>query len=45
MLPGTTIVSIGHRSALQSLRQRHLTLQADGDRAQPRKGSLTPAGA
>ena len=31
-LPGTTIVSIGHRSTLEAFHQRHLVLRHDGDR-------------
>ena len=31
-LPATTIISIGHRSTLEALHQRKLTLVRDGDR-------------
>jgi vitamin B12/bleomycin/antimicrobial peptide transport system ATP-binding/permease protein len=31
-LPGTTIVSIGHRSTLQAFHQRHIVLRREGDR-------------
>ena len=31
-LPATTVVSIGHRSTLEALHQRHIALTRDGDR-------------
>ena len=32
-LPGTTIISIGHRSTLAGLHRRHLEMKRDGDRS------------
>ena len=40
-LPGTTIISIGHRSTLAGLHRRHLELAPDGDRFALREA--TPA--
>ena len=40
-LPGTTIISIGHRSTLAGLHRRHLELAPDGDRFTLREA--TPA--
>jgi len=40
-LPGTTIISIGHRSTLAGLHRRHLELTPDGDRFTLREA--TPA--
>ena len=31
-LPGTTVVSIGHRSTLEAFHQRNVVLTPDGDR-------------
>jgi putative ATP-binding cassette transporter len=37
-LPDTTIVSIGHRSTLEALHQRNVTMVRDGDRFTLRDG-------
>ena len=42
-LPQTTIVSIGHRSTLESLHQRTVTMVRDGDRFTLRDGKAKPA--
>jgi putative ATP-binding cassette transporter len=39
-LPGTTIVSIGHRATLAAFHRRRLTLIRDGDRYRVREGAL-----
>ena len=36
-LPGTTIVSIGHRSTLEAFHDRRVVLEPDGDRFTPRE--------
>ena len=41
-LPGTTIVSIGHRSTLAAFHQRRLAFTREGDHYALRDGSLTP---
>jgi len=42
-LPGTTVVSIGHRSTLAAFHRRRLTLEPDGDRHRLRERALEPA--
>ena len=42
-LPGTTIVSIGHRSTLKVFHDRHLTLHPDGDSSRIREVVAEPA--
>ena len=42
-LSGTTIVSIGHRSAVVGLHQRHLQMTPDGDRFTLRDASKVVA--
>ena len=42
-LPGTAIVSIGHRSTLAAFHQRGLTLKRDGDRFRVQEAALEPA--
>ena len=44
-LPGTTIVSIGHRGTLVAFHRRRLALERDGDRYRMREGVLAPAAA
>jgi putative ATP-binding cassette transporter len=44
-LPGTAIVSIGHRSTLRAFHRRLLALERDGDRHRLRERSLEPAAA
>jgi putative ATP-binding cassette transporter len=41
-LPGTTIVSIGHRSTLNAFHDRRLTMAASGDRHELREAALEP---
>jgi len=44
-LPGTTVVSIGHRATLATFHRRRLTLTRDGDRYTVRESAIdTPAG-
>ena len=43
-LAGTTIVSIGHRSALAAFHHRGLAMVRDGDRFRLRETALEPAG-
>ncbi len=44
-LPGTTIVSIGHRATLAAFHRRRLTLTRDGDRSRVRESAIeTSAG-
>jgi len=42
-LPGTTIVSIGHRSTLAAFHQRRLSLEPDGGQHRLRETALQPA--
>jgi vitamin B12/bleomycin/antimicrobial peptide transport system ATP-binding/permease protein len=42
-LPGTTIISIGHRSTLAAFHRRRLNLVRDGDRHRIREVALAPA--
>nr|WP_244670276.1 ABC transporter ATP-binding protein/permease [Rhodoplanes elegans] len=42
-LPGTALVSIGHRSTLDALHDRRLVLERDGDRHTIRERDLAPA--
>jgi vitamin B12/bleomycin/antimicrobial peptide transport system ATP-binding/permease protein len=42
-LPGTTIVSIGHRSTLADFHRRRLALERDGERYRVREAALQPA--
>jgi hypothetical protein len=42
-LPGSTVVSIGHRSTLLAMHKRHLTMQPQGDVFVP--GETVAAGA
>src|SRR5204863_1220129 len=42
-LPGTTVISIGHRSTLAAFHRRRLNLVRDGDRHRMREAALAPA--
>ncbi len=42
-LPGTAIISIGHRSTLNAFHQRHLALLRAGDRFSLKEAALDPA--
>ena len=42
-LPGTTVVSIGHRSTLDAFHQRNISMVRDGDRFTLKDGKLAPA--
>jgi putative ATP-binding cassette transporter len=42
-LPGTTIVSIGHRSTLGAFHRRRLTLMREGSHYRLRETALEPA--
>ncbi|MDP4025709.1 ABC transporter ATP-binding protein/permease [Methylobacterium sp. NEAU 140] len=42
-LPGTTIVSIGHRSTLDAFHDRRVVLEPEGDRFVPRERRAVPA--
>nr|WP_284701276.1 ABC transporter ATP-binding protein/permease [Rhodoplanes tepidamans] len=42
-LPGTALISIGHRSTLDALHDRHLVLEREGDGHAVRERTLTPA--
>jgi putative ATP-binding cassette transporter len=42
-LPGTSIVSIGHRSTLTAFHRRRLVLEREGDRHRLREGTLAQA--
>jgi vitamin B12/bleomycin/antimicrobial peptide transport system ATP-binding/permease protein len=44
-LPGTTIISIGHRASLNAFHGRRLTLERDGDRNRLREEAMKPTGA
>src|SRR5439155_6372131 len=42
-LPGTTIVSIGHRATLAAFHRRRLAMMREGERYRLREGALEPA--
>jgi vitamin B12/bleomycin/antimicrobial peptide transport system ATP-binding/permease protein len=44
-LPGTTIISIGHRASLNAFHGRRLTLERQGDRSRLTEEAMQPAGA
>jgi putative ATP-binding cassette transporter len=44
-LPGTTIISIGHRAPLNAFHGRRLTLKRDGDRNRLTEEAMKPTGA
>jgi putative ATP-binding cassette transporter len=44
-LPGTTIISIGHRSTLNAFHQRHVALERAGDGFSLKEAALDPAAA